>query len=167
MKYIHLPNVIKIQDTFGERPNVLLPYWYENLHLARRLWIERVKPNSVYLDNWNTSCGTKACFGGWLATWPEFCLLGVANQSIEGELIASKPSSLEKAFATTKNEGRLANANLPSMLFGESCLFNHSDAYNEDTGRRTMSQHAEVIKRIDDAIDRLSVELGLLDQESI
>ena len=167
MKYIHLPDVIKIQDIFGERPNVLLPYWYENLHLARQLWIERVKPNSVYLDDWKTNCGTKACFGSRLSTWPEFCLLGVTNQFIEGRLIPSKPRLLEKTVATTKNERALNNANLPGVLFGEPDLFNYSEAYNEDTGSRTMSQHAEIVKRIDDAIDRLSVELALLDTESI
>ena len=47
----------------------------ENLDLAERLWRERVTPEQVDLGHW--ACGTQACFGGHLATWPEFQAMGV------------------------------------------------------------------------------------------
>jgi len=48
-----------------------------NSQLALRLWQERVKPAEVIesLGAWH--CGTQACFGGHLVTWPEFQAMGV------------------------------------------------------------------------------------------
>ena len=45
-----------------------------NCLLALCNWHE-VHPRGVYLESWR--CGTQACFGGHLATWPEFMEMGV------------------------------------------------------------------------------------------
>ena len=49
----------------------------ENCELALRLWKERVKPEQVVEGLRHYRCGTQACFGGHLATWPEFQAMGV------------------------------------------------------------------------------------------
>lgn len=50
-----------------------------NIDLAERLWRERVKPEQIVprLVYWGNNCGTVACFGGHVATWPEFNEQGV------------------------------------------------------------------------------------------
>jgi len=55
----------------------------DNCKLALKLWLERVKPEQVVEGLRHYRCGTQACFGGHLATWPEFQVMGVA-ESEEG-----------------------------------------------------------------------------------
>lgn len=78
----------------------------ENCKLALRLWKERVKPEQVTkgLNSW--TCGTQACFGGWLATWPEFRALGIVPDG-QGAPIA------------TEYETTLASGSLSRILFGD------------------------------------------------
>ena len=47
-----------------------------NCQLALRLW-EATPPEQVVEGLRHYSCGTQACFGGHLATWPEFQAMGV------------------------------------------------------------------------------------------
>lgn len=62
-----------------------------NIDLAARLWGERVTPDKVVerLTVWASPhpnmCGTQACFGGHLATWPEFRAMGVRTRKEAGE----------------------------------------------------------------------------------
>ena len=56
----------------------------DNCKLALKLWLERVKPEQVIKGLALYRCGTQACFGGHLATWPEFQAMGVAESEEEG-----------------------------------------------------------------------------------
>lgn len=53
-----------------------------NCKLALDIWKTRVDPESVVLHSW--TCGSHACFGGHLATWPEFQAMGVKRSEYSG-----------------------------------------------------------------------------------
>lgn len=57
--------------------------WLANAELAHTLWLERVKPEQVIKSLAYYKCGTQACFGGHLATWPEFQEQGVRTMQVE------------------------------------------------------------------------------------
>ena len=93
-----------------------------NAELALKIWTDpdRVKRDHVDLDDWlngaaqsdPNSCGTLACFGGHLATWPEFNALGV-GRGVEGAPIFQEPGTVTFSFGR-----RVAYS-----LFGDSSLF--------------------------------------------
>lgn len=64
-----------------ELPSSSLDYatMLENCLLARYIWKNRVTPDSVVprLEFWR--CGFQACFGGHIATWPEFLAIPGAD----------------------------------------------------------------------------------------
>ena len=104
----------------------------ENCELALRLWKERVKPEQVVEGLRHYRCGTQACFGGHLATWPEFQAMGVtAYDSVPGY------------------RGRMG-FNVAYELFGVRHLFCFRDAYEEGT------DHEVVVRRL----ERRLAELG-------
>lgn len=108
-------------------------FWYENLHLARRLWLERVDPATVDLENWQSDCGTFACFGGHLATWPEFQLMGVYPNIYEAPAIG---------YPATSGHG------VALQLFGDADLFDQDREY-------TKSHYEVILDRIDARLDFL------------
>lgn len=95
-----------------------------NTKLAWALWMVRVTPEQVtpYLASW--TCGTHACFGGHLATWPEFQAMGVLSPS--------------EPFW----KSRLASED--TRLFGDARLFNARRA----EGGRSVSDHEVVVNRL-------------------
>jgi hypothetical protein len=57
--------------------------YLENTDLAKRLWIERVSDAMISEELSTWQCGSTACFGGHLATWPEFKAKGVKALSMK------------------------------------------------------------------------------------
>jgi hypothetical protein len=95
-------------------PSYSLDKWIANTELALRLWRERVKPEHVIEDlhwwrDYKPGCGTQACFGGWLVTWPEFQAMGVR----------------EDRWGVPSIGGRspISGGELSFELFGTSSLF--------------------------------------------
>lgn len=122
--------------------------WCRNLLLARRLWVERVKPEDVvpYLSEW--TCGTQACFGGHLASWPEFQAMGLAHP------VRFRPSlSVRLTGGTSVLEG--ANI-VPRYLFGENWVFYPREP-EEDEGE---SDYQVVLNRIDRTLSAHSTTLS-------
>ena len=77
-----------------------------NCQLALRLW-EATPPESVAPGLRHYRCGTQACFGGHLATWPEFQAMGVSRR-VEGS-----PAITDIGWS----------ANVSAHLFGTPYLF--------------------------------------------
>lgn len=78
---------IKRKYTNAERHIAVIKFWISNLKVARARWLT-IPPANVYpdLSGWNAAkhpvdyvptCGSVACFGGWVALMPEFNALGV------------------------------------------------------------------------------------------
>lgn len=92
----------------------------ENTILAAMLWHD-VSPQGVALDTW--SCGTHACFGGYVASWPEFAAQGVRrfNYSSESCHFDGKPG-----VPCIKGRSDVAafEWNVAGHLFGDNDLFN-------------------------------------------
>lgn len=67
-----------------------------NCLLARHLWVKRVKPDSVVRRLHSWKCGTQACFGGHLATWPEFQeIMGVSVSASGAPVLNDVPTAQE------------------------------------------------------------------------
>jgi hypothetical protein len=118
----------------------------ENCVLALHLWSE-VTPRRVRLDTWH--CGTHACFGGHLATWPEFRAQGVQRMNDDGEPIMH-----------TKGGNTLWAGEVSQRLFGSDDLFCMANACRADFGMpvRT-SDHKLVVNRLEEQIERLTQRL--------
>lgn len=112
----------------------------ENCLLALSLWSE-VKPRSVSLDVWK--CGTLACFGGHLATWPEFQAKGVFADSDHAPALTCR--------------SYIMNWDIAKHLFGNDEMFSArgfcgDDLYCPDRA----SDHTIVVNRLQTQIARLS-----------
>lgn len=110
----------------------------ENCLLALANWSE-VSPHSVNLRVWR--CGTHACFGGHLATWPEFRAKGVRTN----------PEGSPFMGAGT---GFMWSVDVAQHLFGNSALFN-ARGLHADGGLR-LSDHRVVVRRLENQIAALS-----------
>jgi hypothetical protein len=103
-----------------------------NLKLALRLWQERANPDNVDLNDWchfdgpDGACGSTACFGGHLATWPEFQAMGVIPD----------PESGAPRFA---DDPESSSFTVSRVLFGNSSLFDprHAFADGDDAWAQT------------------------------
>jgi len=90
----------------------------ENLKLAKRKWQEvlpkHVTPGLVFW-RWEVggSCGTLACFGGHLTTWPEFQAMGVKVADSEGR----------PAYDSPTEDLHLVGSRVARHLFGVGGLF--------------------------------------------
>jgi hypothetical protein len=102
-----------------------------NATLARELWQERVSEDDVDLGHWK--CGTQACFGGHLGTWPEFRNL---------------PGALQESWGTPHFEN--PNVQVDIVLFGELMFYSQQPS---EHGRR---QHEIILDRLDRQIEFLS-----------
>lgn len=96
-----------------------------NTELARKLWLERVKPEQVKLDRW--SCGTQACFGGHLATWPEFQAMGVRTDCYGAPRM-----------------GDLSPLDVAEALFGDLSLFG-----GQGFAEMRLTHYETVVKRLE------------------
>ena len=97
----------------------------DNTELALRLWLERVTPEQVNLERW--TCGTQACFGGHLATWPEFQALGVRADCYGAPRL-----------------GDLQPLNVAQVLFGDCSLF-CVQGFNETR----LTDYEKVVRRLE------------------
>jgi hypothetical protein len=86
----------------------------ENSRLALRLWRERVKPDNVVggLRRWLGECGCHACFGGHLATWPEFQAMGVKRGPV------GEPDS-HSVYSLPRTDVEASTGELVSVYRGE------------------------------------------------
>ncbi|WCD44248.1 hypothetical protein Lumi_109 [Xylophilus phage Lumi] len=93
-------------------------YWLSNCCLALKLWQERVKADQVFPNLRRWRCGTQACFGGWVATWPEFQALGVDTYETDdpGSNRSGKPYMVDGSFFLT-------DYGLSQHLFGHRDMF--------------------------------------------
>lgn len=116
----------------------------ENCLLALSLWAE-VPPRKVVAGLSDWTCGTQACFGGHLATWPEFRAQGVCPTDGSPEL--RQPGSAEVigySHAVSK------------YLFGSFDLFHSAGhAAADDQLPRNASAHRVVVNRLEHQIQRL------------
>jgi hypothetical protein len=124
-----------------------------NIDLATRLWKERVKPEQVvqYLHTW--ACGTQACFGGHLATWPEFREMGVRTLKEIGVTCSNSWAS-----APCMEYGRFEGVEVAAILFGDPTLFDARGACRFDDERAGVSDHGLVLGRLEAARTRLLQE---------
>ena len=108
----------------------------ENTRLALRLWKERVKPDEVVpaLGAWR--CGTQACFGGHLATWPEFQAKGVRI----------------KDNGSPEMDVAEAASDVSYILFGNYALFSIREAWVPTQG---LKDYELVIARLEWNIETL------------
>lgn len=114
-----------------------------NCLMARHIWVERVKPESVVegLNAW--TCGTHACFGGHLATWSEF-------------------QEIMEVFPGGSGEPRIGGigigitmTNPDDFLFGDARMFNPRGAHDSDYFHPEASDWEIVIHRLDHRINEL------------
>lgn len=110
-----------------------------NLELALRLWNERVRPRKVSADLAYWKCGTQACFGGHLGTWPEFQAKGVSRWSNGAPRMDD-----------------LNSVNISQHLFGSDYLFMSRRV--GDTG----TAHAVIAKRLALAIEMKREQIATL-----
>ncbi len=106
-----------------------------NCLLALCNWHD-VLPMSVNLEMWK--CGTQACFGGHLTTWPEFQAMGIAADCVGGPIMAAyfSPDKISQA------------------LFGGRYLFSYKGGCETDCLPR--SDHATIVNRLEAQIEKLS-----------
>lgn len=109
-----------------------------NCLLALCKW-SKVPPRRVALELW--TCGAKACFGGHLATWPEFNAMGVSAGS-EGAPRMRSPYNQTEFFYASRTSHR---------LFGDD-LF---DAHHFQEAR-DLSDHALIVRRLENQIVALT-----------
>ena len=120
-----------------KHPNAILPNmalwtskqhaWLHNTRLALALWKERVKPAQVVPDLRAWACGTQACFGGHLATWPEFRAMGVRADCYGAPVLHGESLS-----------------QVPWELFGNYGLF-----YSREDWEREGTDYEVVVKRLE------------------
>jgi hypothetical protein len=128
----------------------------QNCLLALLIWQQDVKPRHVDLGDWK--CGTKACFGGHLTTWPEFRAKGVRSdrEASPPEEYAGMSRDWGNAPVLVDQNGTKV-ATLPctvaSELFGDGSLFRSSD------GEEGVSHHQQVVNRLQNQINRLAAQL--------
>jgi hypothetical protein len=124
---------------------------FQNLVLARLLWVERVKPEQVAsaLGYWR--CGTHGCFGGWLATWREFERKGV----VEGD----------RGEPVLRFRFDLGPYDVAFELFGDDALFDARPFHPSDKKFPNASDHEIVTRRLDADIEVCIRELGLTDAD--
>lgn len=113
------------------------PLHKANTELAWALWMVRVTPEQVVPELVSWVCGTQACFGGHLATWPEFQALGVLSPS----------EPFWKMMLVSED----------TRLFGDARLFNARGA----EGGRSVSDHEVVVNRLRKNLARLEGREGL------
>lgn len=106
-----------------------------NCILALCNWRD-VAPKTVFLEIW--VCGTFACFGGHLATWPEFKEMGVRACSASGVPEMSLPS--------------LYGMQVAGHLFGCQSLFSNRRSGETSKG----SAHKLIVRRLENQIAKLS-----------
>ena len=130
----------------------VLEFWLKNVVEAEARWREVPAANvverlEVWRADWESrdsvlpvSCGTVACFGGWVAVMPYFMSLGVYPNN-DGEPTISKPymetvtevthpgisSGFKQAafkYSWHSGSGKTATlSNLDKVLFGDGTLF--------------------------------------------
>lgn len=110
----------------------------KNCLLALSIWAE-VPPRRVKLDSWK--CGTHACFGGHMATWPEFQAKGVFPDERDGAPRMMGEDGLNVGTWTVAQH-----------LFGNHELFRVR--FGIDPKR--LSDHELVVRRLEDQIVELS-----------
>lgn len=103
--------------------------WEHNLQIALLRW-SQVLPERVLpaLEVWR--CGTQACFGGHLATWPEFQAIGIQVDQRDGAPYYSVKDvefleGINKALGGVHNAygSQLTGSRLSVLLFGYVGMF--------------------------------------------
>ena len=140
MSYGYVPFEVG-RATSGKGKDRLM-FWLENTRYAKAMW-KTVPEKNVDLGAWRrrtelsgdivedamapVTCGTIACFGGWVAAMPRFVQMGVQRTSQGGPAIhiSSVPHSLQLLRGLIhKCPGKLATYDrTSSALFGERQLF--------------------------------------------
>lgn len=119
----------------------------ENCKLALRLWNERVTPDQVVKELNEWTCETQACFGGWLATWPEFRDMGVFASYVGSPIMVAGSELLDPSLVSNR-------------LFGDRNMFKVrglGPAGGDE--EKAPSAHAAVVLRLETQIDYLTREL--------
>ncbi len=131
--------------------------WLSNLILARAKWVQTPAANvTPGLAAWSQdtvqpSCGVIACFGGHLATWPEFQAMGVRVSTHGSPHIPPKDDPFSQG-----PEGCM----VAGVLFGRPTLFKSRGCCgydNDDVDH--LSDHALVLHRLDSAIAAVKEQL--------
>ena len=117
----------------------------ENCLLALWLW-SKVPPRRVSRDLAAWRCGTHACFGGHLATWPDFQKMGVQVGFDGSPTIADFNPGGEPALPTQVSK----------HLFGKESLIFCRLAASEGPESQGMSDHEVVVERLQHQIEQLS-----------
>lgn len=114
--------------------------------LAAHKWITEVKPKDVVRDLANWSCGTQACFGGHLATWPEFVEIAGVRTFCGAP---RNPSGVHSSYDYPD-----------AWLLGDYTMFNTRGGHSADAGNDSVSDYELVIRRLDYRIKQLQEELA-------
>jgi hypothetical protein len=92
-----------------------------NCNLAEKLWRERVQVDNVNLQQWVSTqalppghCGRIACFGGHLASWPEFMQISGAGTRSYGAPVVIIPRD---------DGGPNSEIDAEELLFGNDWIF--------------------------------------------
>ena len=102
-----------------------------NLELALKKWETEVEPGTVVrgLSAWK--CGTLACFGGHLQTWPEFQAQGIKDGGYDGPLMYGVPET-----------------DIAAKLFGDRYVFAPRGGYESDDDHPDATDHEIVTHRL-------------------
>lgn len=117
-----------------------------NCLLALMRWDE-VPPRAVVPSLGMWTCGTQACFGGHLATWPEFWEMGVRPSKVDFEGFGiGEPTAWG-----------LRCHDVARRLFGSSDMFMAQGMCDHDDGTGRTA-HAVVVNRLESQIVELTGE---------
>lgn len=141
----------------GAAPTFTAEQQLANLNLAEHLWRSRVKPSDVVggLRMW--TCGTQACFGGHLATWPEFREMGVRllGEAAENPMWCAAPAFDTETWGWS----------VGVILFGSHDIFDERggsglDCAADDEDLGDLDDHAMVLHRIARQRERLQSRIA-------
>ena len=113
---------------------IALFYWKT---VPRGNVIPNLKKWRSRLTSTKHTCGTIACFGGWLPAMPEFATMGVKSSKFDGAPYIGDDEYSRIHFGTD---------NLADHLFGNHQMFNPA---------QTGGEHQTVTKRLEKQIDYL------------
>lgn len=119
-----------------------------NTELFLKLWKDRVRPEIVIKDLRDWRCGTQACAGGHLATWPEFKAIGGAVTGLRAPFLQKE--LLDGVFVGTNG--------VAEYLFRNRDLF--SSVYFDEK-YSDLNDYDLVIKRFEEQIKYLENKIKL------
>ena len=151
-------------------PKDLAPFWIQNLIAARDFMLS-VEPSKVDLSWWRqqvgdsadapssqngpATCGTIACFGGWLPHSPFF------RDGLGVKLYGHSGAPMIKTVDDDGDEDELSGCEVADYLFGDSNLFDasgHDERYPDASDGPSRPDHRIVLDRISLRLTELGAE---------